>query len=149
MSAGGRLAAVSLLVRDYDEAIRWFTGRLGFRLVEDKPLPDGKRWVAVEPPGGGAQLLLALAQGPEQDAAVGRAAGGRAAFFLYTDDFARDHAAMLAKGVKFREAPRHEAYGTVAVFEDIYRNKWDLIETSSPAQEAGEDVFTPPSAPPA
>jgi catechol 2,3-dioxygenase-like lactoylglutathione lyase family enzyme len=121
------IGAVSFLVRDYDEAIRWFVDRLAFQRVEDAALGDGKRWVVVEPSGGGARLVLALAQGPEQEAAVGRAAGGRVAFFLHTDDFDRDHAAMLAKGVKFREAPRHEAYGTVAVFEDLYGNGWDLI----------------------
>lgn len=128
MRQGAAIAAVSFLVRDYDAAIRWFASRLGFRLVEDVPSGEGRRWVVVEPPGGGVRLVLALAQGAEQEGAVGRAAGGRVAFFLHTDDFARDHAAMLAKGVKFREAPRHEAYGTVAVFEDLYGNGWDLIE---------------------
>jgi catechol 2,3-dioxygenase-like lactoylglutathione lyase family enzyme len=123
-----RLASVTYLVRDYDEATRWLVGRLGFLLVEDTALGEGKRWVRVAPSGGGSALLLARADGPEQQRAVGRAAGGRVAFFLYTDDFARDRAAMLAKGVTFREAPRHEAYGTVAVFEDLYGNGWDLIE---------------------
>jgi catechol 2,3-dioxygenase-like lactoylglutathione lyase family enzyme len=124
-----KIAAVTLLVHDYDEAIAWFTARLGFRLVADTPLGGTKRWVLVEPRGGGAQLLLARAEGPAQQAAVGRAAGGRGGFFLHTDDFAGDHAAMAKAGVVFREAPRQEAYGTVAVFEDLYGNGWDLIES--------------------
>ena len=124
----GKLGAVSYLVRDYDEAISWFAGCLGFALIEDVRLNDSKRWVMVEATGGGSRLLLAKADGPEQEAAIGRAAGGRVAFFLYTDDFALDHAAMLTKGVKFRESPRDEAYGRVAVFEDLYGNGWDLIE---------------------
>src|SRR5207253_2045900 len=119
-------AAVTFLVRDYDEAIAWFTGALGFDLLENSELGDGKRWVRVSAKSGGSALLLAKADGPER--AVGRAAGGRVAFFLYTDDFARDHVAMLAKGVHFREPPRHEDYGTVAVFDDLYGNGWDLIE---------------------
>lgn len=117
------LAAISFLVRDYDEAIAWFSRCLGFIQVEDTPLGGGKRWVVMAPPGGrGARLVLA------QVADAPPAAGGRVAFFLHTDDFAGDHAAMLAAGVRFREAPRHEAYGTVAVFEDLYGNVWDLIE---------------------
>jgi catechol 2,3-dioxygenase-like lactoylglutathione lyase family enzyme len=117
------LAAISYLVRDYDDAITWFSRCLSFVLVEDTPLGGGKRWVVMAPPGGaGARLVLAKV------AEVPLAAGGRVAFFLHTDDFARDHAAMLAAGVHFREFPRHEAYGTVAVFEDLYGNGWDLIE---------------------
>ena len=123
-----KLAAVTYLVRDYDEAISWFTECLGFVLIEDTALGQAKRWVLAEAKGGGSRLLLAKADGPEQEASTGKAAGGRVAFFLYTDDFAREHAAMLAMGVRFREAPRHEAYGTVAVFEDLYGNGWDLIE---------------------
>lgn len=123
-----RLAAVTYLVRDYDEAIRWFVDCLDFLLIEDTVLGEGKRWVRVAAKSGGSALLLAKADRPEQMQAVGKAAGGRVAFFLYTDNFARDHAAMLAKGVRFREPPRHEAYGTVAVFEDLYGNGWDLIE---------------------
>lgn len=122
------LAAVTFLARDYDEAIGWFVDCLGFVLIEDTQLGDHKRWVLVAPKSDGTRLLLAKAEGQEQEAAIGKAAGGRVAFFLYTDDFARDHGAMLAKGVKFREAPRREAYGTVAVFEDLYGNGWDLIE---------------------
>ncbi|MDZ7627016.1 MAG: VOC family protein [Parvularculaceae bacterium] len=123
-----RLALIAYLVRDYDEAIIWFTEKLGFALVEDIALPPAKRWIVVAPPDGGTSLLLAKADGPAQEAAVGAQAGGRVFLFLYTDDFARDHAAMTAKGLKFLEAPRSEAYGTVAVFEDLYGQKWDLIE---------------------
>lgn len=123
-----RLAHVTLLVRDYDVAIAWFTAKLGFRLVEDWPRGPGKRWVLVAPPGGGTALLLAKAATPEQEAMVGRQGGGRVFLFLHTDDFARDQAAMRAAGVKFLEEPRHEAYGSVAVFEDLCGNKWDLLQ---------------------
>lgn len=123
-----KLALVAYLVRDYDEAIQWFTGALGFTLVEDTRLSPDKRWVVVAPPAGGSSLLLAKAVGPAQEAAMGAQAGGRVAFFLHTDDFARDHAAMTSKGVKFLEAPRDESYGTVAVFVDLYGMTWDLIE---------------------
>jgi catechol 2,3-dioxygenase-like lactoylglutathione lyase family enzyme len=122
------LAMVTLVVADYDEAIAFYCGRLGFALVADTELGGGKRWVVVAPAGGGARLLLARAAGPAQQAAIGRQAGGRVGFFLETDDFERDVAAFTARGVKFTEAPRHEAYGTVAVFEDVYGNRWDLIE---------------------
>jgi catechol 2,3-dioxygenase-like lactoylglutathione lyase family enzyme len=124
------LSAVTILVRDYDEAIHWFVSALGFTLIADQPLGGGKRWVLVEAKGGGSRLLLAKAEGPEQEAVIGKAAGGRVAFFLYTDDFSRDHAAMVERGVTFREQPRYEAYGTVAVFEDLYGNGCDLIEPS-------------------
>jgi catechol 2,3-dioxygenase-like lactoylglutathione lyase family enzyme len=124
-----RLATVALVVADYDEAIRWYTDKLGFVLVEDTDLGGGKRWVVVGPAGGqGAQLLLARAEGKKQAARIGDQTGGRVFLFLETDDFSRDHALMLARGVEFREAPRHEAYGTVAVFADLYGNLWDLIE---------------------
>jgi catechol 2,3-dioxygenase-like lactoylglutathione lyase family enzyme len=124
-----KLAAVSLLVRDYDEAILWFAECLGFEVVEDRPLADGKRWVVVKQPGSdGPRLLLARAATPEQEAAVGKQAGGRVFMFLETDDFARDRRAMHAAGVRFVEPPRHEDYGTVAVFLDLYGNKWDLIQ---------------------
>ncbi|MFH1796455.1 MAG: VOC family protein [Pseudomonadota bacterium] len=125
---GKRIGAVTFLVRDYDEAIAWFSDALGFGLVEDTPLGGGKRWVLVAPGSGGTPLLLAEASAVEQQARIGDQTGGRVAFFLHTDDFARDHARMTAAGVTFREAPRHEAYGTVAVFEDLYGNLWDLIE---------------------
>jgi len=121
------LAAVTLVVRDYDEAIAWFTGVLGFDLVEDKPAGD-KRWVTVRPAGGGCSLLLARAAGEVQAARIGDQTGGRVGFFLHTDDFARDHAAWTAKGVRFVDGPRFEAYGAVAVFEDLYGNRWDLIQ---------------------
>ncbi len=123
-----RLSAVSLLVRDYDEALAFYVGKLGFTVQEDRDLGGGKRWVRVSPAGGGASLLLARAVGPEQTSAVGRQAGGRVWLFLETDDFARDHAAFSAAGVRFREAPREEPYGVVAVFEDLYGNAWDLIQ---------------------
>lgn len=126
---GARLASVAFLVRDYDEAIGWFTEKLGFRLVKDERQSETKRWVVVAPPGGmGAALLLAKAADARQLAAVGAQGAGRVFLFLETDDFARDHAAMKKAGVVFLEEPRREPYGTVAVFEDLYGSKWDLIE---------------------
>ncbi len=123
------LALTALVVRDYDEAIAFYAGALGFELAQDTPLADGKRWVVVRPRGGaGGGLLLAKAVGAEQQARIGDQAGGRVFLFLHTDDFDRDHAAMTRAGVRFVEAPRREAYGTVAVFEDLYGNRWDLIE---------------------
>ncbi len=122
------IAQLALLVRDYDEAIGFFTRALGFEVLEDTPVGPGKRWVRVAPPGAkGAVLLLAHAATPEQERAVGDQSGGRVFLFLETDDFARDRARMLAEGVRFIEEPRHESYGTVAVFLDLYGNKWDLI----------------------
>ncbi|MFD5231526.1 VOC family protein [Streptomyces qaidamensis] len=125
-----RIALVALVVDDYDEAIRFYTDALGFRLVEDAPRPDGSRWVVVEPGarGTGTGLLLARAKGDVQAARVGDQTGGRVGFFLHTDDFARDHARMAAAGVTFLEEPRHEPYGTVAVFQDLYGNRWDLLQ---------------------
>ena len=124
-----RLGAISLLVRDYDEAIDWYTRCLDFGLVEDRPLGGGKRWVIVAPGAGAAtSLLLAKADGAIQQARVGDQTGGRVFLFLHTDDFARDHARMLAEGVRFLEQPRHEPYGSVAVFEDLYGNRWDLLQ---------------------
>lgn len=124
-----RLGAISLLVRDYDEAIAWYRRCLRFELIDDTPLAPGKRWVLIAPSRGAATpLLLARGVTPEQQARVGDQAGGRVFLFLHTDDFARDHAHMLAEGVKFLEAPRHQAYGSVAVFEDLYGNKWDLLQ---------------------
>ncbi|MEG3630153.1 VOC family protein [Streptomyces poriticola] len=125
-----RIALVALVVDDYDEAIRFYTEALGFRLAEDTPRPDGSRWVVVEPPGSvpGTGLLLARARGEGQHARVGDQTGGRVGFFLHTDDFARDHARMAAAGVTFLETPRHEPYGTVAVFQDLYGNRWDLLQ---------------------
>jgi len=127
-----RIATVTLVVDDYDTAIAFYRDKLGFGLVADTPLGGSRRWVVVAPKGGkGARLLLAQADGPTQAAHVGNQTGGRVAFFLETDDFARDHAAFTAAGVVFREAPRHEPYGSVAVFEDLYGNTWDLIEPKS------------------
>jgi catechol 2,3-dioxygenase-like lactoylglutathione lyase family enzyme len=122
-----RLALTALLVRDYDEAIGFYAGKLGFELVEDAAQGGGKRWVVVRPRGSEAGLLLARAVG-DQAGRVGDQAGGRVFLFLQTDDFARDHAAFQAAGVRFLEAPRCEPYGMVAVFEDLYGNRWDLIQ---------------------
>ncbi len=122
-----RLDAVTLVVRDYDEAIGFFTGKLGFALAEDTDLGDGKRWVRVVPSAGGAAILLARAVTPAQQAAIGNAAGGRVALFLKTDDFESDYARLLANGVHFRRNPVSEPYGMVAVFDDLYGNPWDLI----------------------
>jgi len=123
------IATVALVVRDYDEAIVFYRDKLGFALVADTDMGEGKRWVVVAPRGGrGAQLLLAQANGDDQLAAIGNQTGGRVGFFLTTDDFARDYSAFRAAGVRFLEEPRHEAYGSVAVFEDLYGNKWDLLE---------------------
>jgi catechol 2,3-dioxygenase-like lactoylglutathione lyase family enzyme len=128
-----RLATVTLLVRDYDEAIAWYTRALGFVLAEDTPLEDGKRWVILKPPNGaGAHLLLARAVGSEQIARIGDQTGGRVAFFLETDDFAACHRSMRDSGVHFTEEPRREPYGIVAVFRDLYGNRWDLIEPRRP-----------------
>jgi catechol 2,3-dioxygenase-like lactoylglutathione lyase family enzyme len=124
-----RVATVALVVADYDEAIAWYVGRLGFVLMEDVDLGGGKRWVTIAPASGqGARLLLAEASDDAQRKSIGNQAGGRVFLFLETDDFARDHTVMLQKGIEFREAPRHEAYGTVAVFADLHGNLWDLIE---------------------
>ncbi len=123
-----RIGTVTLVVRDYDEAIAFYTGAVGFALVEDTDLGDGKRWALVAPAGGETTLLLAQAATAEERSRVGDQTGGRVALFLETDDFAADHARMRAAGVHFLEQPRHEAYGTVAVFEDLYGNRWDLIE---------------------
>lgn len=126
------LFLVSLVVDDYDRAKLFYCDDLGFDCIEDTPLGGGKRWVVVTPKGGnGAALLLAQAADERQRAVIGNQTGGRVGFFLKTDDFARDHAAMLARGVRFIEEPRHETYGTVAVFADPYGNTWDLIEHSA------------------
>ena len=127
------IGCVALVVRDYDEALAFFTHSLGFTVIEDAVAKDrlgnDKRWVIVSPPGSrGASLLLARASTPEEASRVGNQTGGRVFLFLHTDDFWRDYHEMLARGVKFNEAPRQEPYGTVAVFEDLYGNKWDLLE---------------------
>jgi catechol 2,3-dioxygenase-like lactoylglutathione lyase family enzyme len=122
------IATVALVVRDYDEAIAFYRDRLGFDLIADAPLGPGKRWVLVAPKGGGARLLLAQASDDEERSRIGNQTGGRVGFFLETTDFAADHARFTRNGVKFLEQPRHEPYGSVAVFEDLYGNKWDLIQ---------------------
>jgi catechol 2,3-dioxygenase-like lactoylglutathione lyase family enzyme len=123
------LGLITLVVRDYDEALTFYVDAVGFELREDTPRDDGGRWVVVAPPGATeTALLLARATTPEQRARVGDQTGGRVGLFLNTDDFARDHARMSAAGVCFLEEPRHEAYGSVAVFEDLYGNRWDLIQ---------------------
>jgi catechol 2,3-dioxygenase-like lactoylglutathione lyase family enzyme len=129
------LGLIALVVRDYDEAIGFYVGKLGFDLVEDAPMGPGKRWVVVSPRGASeTRLLLARATDPRQLAAVGEQGGGRVFLFLHTDDFKRDHAAFAARGVRFLEAPRVEPYGTVAVFEDLYGNRWDLIQSTPPSE---------------
>ncbi|HAU80783.1 VOC family protein [Stenotrophomonas sp. TWI273] len=123
-----RIALTTLVVADYDEAIAWYTGALGFSLIDDIDQGD-KRWVVVGPgDGSAAALLLARASNDEQRARIGNQTGGRVGFFLNTDDFWRDHAAMTARGVVFLETPREEVYATVAVFRDLYGNTWDLLE---------------------
>ncbi|MGQ0602249.1 MAG: VOC family protein [Anaerolineales bacterium] len=123
------IASLTLVVRDYDEAIVFFTGALRFKLLEDTPLGDGKRWVRVAPSDSvGAALLLAKAATPEQTNHVGDQTGGRVFLFLETTDFWGDYNHMLAHGVQFAEQPRHESYGWVVVFSDLYGNKWDLLQ---------------------
>lgn len=124
-----QLALVALLVREYDEALDFYVGRLGFTLVEDRPVPaQGKRWVVVAPRGGGARLLLARAADAEQASRVGNQTGGRVFLFLHSDDFWRDYRTYRERGVEFVRAPREEPYGTVAVFRDLYGNLWDLLQ---------------------
>ena len=122
-----RLGLVTYVAREYDEAIGFFVGKLGFTLVEDTDMGDGKRWVVVSA-GDGASLLIARADGEQQEARIGNQTGGRVGFFLQTDNFDRDFAEWTSRGVKFHEQPRREVYGTVAVFEDVYGNTWDLIQ---------------------
>ena len=125
------LACFTIVVDDYDRAIDFYTRALGFELREDSPRGVGKRWVVVAPRGAETGILLAQAVNDAQRARIGDQTGGRVGYFLYTDDFRRDHAAMLAEGVRFLEAPRHEDYGIVAVFEHLYGNRWDLLEPAS------------------
>ncbi|BBW92897.1 VOC family protein [Pseudoalteromonas sp. PS1M3] len=123
------IGSIALIVKDYDEAIEFYTKKLSFELVEDTDLGEGKRWVLITPPqSNGTHILLAQATAPEQISAIGNQAGGRVWLFLHTNDFWRDHENMLANGVVFNEQPRNEPYGVVAVFEDLYGNKWDLIQ---------------------
>jgi catechol 2,3-dioxygenase-like lactoylglutathione lyase family enzyme len=128
IQVGQSISAVALLVRDYDEALRFYTECLRFTVVEDTPLDGGKRWVVVRPASGGPALVLARAANPDQAARVGDQTGGRVFLFLHTDDFWRDHRDMLSRGVRFVEGPRDEPYGTVAVFLDLYGNRWDLVQ---------------------
>lgn len=134
-----KLANISIVVHDYDEAIRYYTDVLGFELLEDTALTPEKRWVRVRPRGSaeGCALLLARAASPDQSAAVGRQTGGRVFLFLHTDDFDRDYETYRSRGVIFVNGPRDEAYGRVAVFSDLYGNLWDLI---GPAPSAGDDT---------
>jgi lactoylglutathione lyase len=126
------IGAISLVVRDYDEAKAWYVEKLGFAEIEDTPLADGKRWVLVAPDGSSeTQLLLAQAASVGQDAVIGNQAGGRVFLFLHTDDFWRDYNAYRTRGVKFVEEPRDEPYATVVVFEDLYGNRWDLLQRKS------------------
>jgi catechol 2,3-dioxygenase-like lactoylglutathione lyase family enzyme len=123
------LVAATVVVREYDEAIDYFTNSLGFRLIEDSPLPDGKRWVMVAPEGSPSlRVLLARAATPGQRSVIGNQTGGRVSFFLHTTDFQSTYRRLRARGVEFLEVPRSEPYGTVAVFADLYGNRWDLIE---------------------
>ncbi|GER18176.1 VOC family protein [Variovorax boronicumulans] len=139
-----QLATVTLLVHDYDEAIRFFTEALRFELVEDTPRGPGKRWVVVAPArntgNAGTALLLAKAVTDEQSASVGKQAGGRVFLFLHTTDFASDHEHMTSHGVRFLEAPRHEPHGTVAVFLDLCGNKWDLLQPTDTPTASGRLV---------
>jgi catechol 2,3-dioxygenase-like lactoylglutathione lyase family enzyme len=133
------LGYVSFVVREYDEAIIFFTEMLGFDLIEDSPSKDrageDKRWVLVAPPNSrGTRILLAKASNLEEASRIGNQTGGRVFMFLHTDDFWRDYRAMTARGVKFCEDPRNEPYGTVAVFEDLYGNKWDLLQLKDAAE---------------
>lgn len=125
------IAAIALLVPDYDAGIAFYVDELGFDLLEDTVLSETKRWVRVAPKGAETALLLAKADSLEQVVAIGNQTGGRVGFFLHTDDFARDYAAMKTAGVTFLEEPRHEIYGSVVVFQDPFGNKWDLIEPLS------------------
>ena len=131
------VGAVTILVPDYQEAIDYFVGTLGFTLIEDTRLSEEKRWVLVSP-GAGTCLLLAKARGERQSAAIGNQSGGRVFLFLTTDDFWRDYRAYMKRGVEFQEEPRHEEYGMVAVFKDRYGNRWDLIERDSSRDASSE-----------
>ena len=143
-----QLTAFTFVVRDYDEAILYFTGNLGFELIEDTPIDGGKRWVRVRPAGSaGPDLLLARASSPEQESRIGNQAGGRVFLFLETDDLNRDYESWLTRGIRFIETPRDEPYGRVVVFEDLYGNRWDLIERRGSrlphGSPAGQAPLTP------
>ena len=122
------IALVSLVVRDYDEAIQFYVGKLGFTLIEDTDVPEqAKRWVVMSPPGSECRLLLARASTPEQQRHIGNQTGGRVFLFLHTDDFWRDYQSYKERGIELVREPREESYGTVTVFKDLYGNLWDLI----------------------
>ena len=124
-----KIAQIALVVKDYDEAIEFYTQKLSFQLIEDTQLTETKRWVIISPPGSqGCNLLLAKAANDVQKAAIGNQSGGRVFLFLFTDDFWRDYRNMLAKGIQFVREPEEHEYGTVAVFKDLYGNLWDFIE---------------------
>jgi catechol 2,3-dioxygenase-like lactoylglutathione lyase family enzyme len=148
-----RIGHISVLVRDYDEAIAYYTTVMGFSLIEDTDLGGGKRWVRVAPRGAKeSQLLLAKAKNNEELAAVGRQSGGRVFLFLHCDDFWHDYRELVSHGVKFAEAPRNEGYGTVAVFEDLYGNRWDLLQLKNqpnhPAEPTAASVTAAAGHPP-
>jgi catechol 2,3-dioxygenase-like lactoylglutathione lyase family enzyme len=127
------IAQLTVVVRNYDEALAFYTQKLGFDLLQDIPLPHNKRWILVSPANSrSAALLLAEAATPEQSLAIGNQTGGRVFLFLHTDDFWRDYKTYRSRGVRFLETPREETYGTVAVFEDLYGNKWDLLQPAPP-----------------
>lgn len=127
------IARITLLVRNYDEALAFYTQKLGFTLLADAPLPHNKRWLLVGPADShGAALLLAEAVTPEQIQAIGNQTGGQVFLFLHTDDFWSDYRSYQSRGVRFLESPRQESYGTVAVFEDLYGNRWDLLQPIAP-----------------
>lgn len=132
------LGLIAIVVRDYDEALAFYVGTLGFTLIEDRYVPEqGKRWVVVAPPGAKeCHLLLARGVGETQTSRIGNQTGGRVFLFLYTDDFARDYENYRNKGVVFVRAPKHEPYGTVAVFQDLYGNLWDLVQPALPPSAA-------------
>lgn len=139
------ITRLTLLVRNYDEALEFYTQKLGFQLLQDAPLPGNKRWLLVAPRNSlGAALILTEADTPEQSLAIGNQTRGRVFLFLHTDDFWRDYHTYQSRGVRFLETPREETYGTVAVFEDLYGNKWDLLQPADPAPAPQPAIDTPP-----
>jgi lactoylglutathione lyase len=137
------IGSIALVVRDYDEAKAWYCERLGFRVIEDATLPGGKRSVLIAPPWSTeTRLLLARAVGPEQIRHIGNQTGGRVFLFLHTEDFWTSFSEMKSRRVRFCEEPRHETYGIVAVFEDLYGNRWDLIQPLGGTDAAGDSTQT-------
>jgi catechol 2,3-dioxygenase-like lactoylglutathione lyase family enzyme len=132
-----RIAHIALVVKEYDEAIQFYTEKLGFTLIEDTQLGEDKRWVLVAPPGATeCSLLLAKAANEQQAASIGNQTGGRVFLFLFTDDFWRDYNNMVAQHIHFVRPPKEEEYGMVAVFEDLYGNQWDLLEPNQKNKSA-------------